>query len=94
MIFMLNNGYNTRESLSSKEELQFQVIHHRKHFDESLESLNKKLESLITYAYSGDIIKTVRVAQSFKSESEYLTSHIDHLLLMLEKLAEPDHGGE
>ncbi len=91
---MLNNGYDTRKSLSAKEDLKFQVSHHRKCFNESLDILNSKLELLIDHAYSGNVIETIRAAKSFKMESEHLTNSIDHLLITIENLAEPDHGGE
>ena len=94
MIFMQNNGYDTRELLSPKEDLQFQVIHHRKYFKESLDALNKKLEQVIEHAYSGNIIETIRAARAFEDETECLANHANHLLIMIEKLAEPDHGGE
>jgi len=91
---MINDQYNVKGELSSEENLKFQITHHRKFFEESLEQLDKKLNALIDHAYSGNVIETVRAAKSFKDESENLTNRIDYLLITIENLAEPDHGGE
>jgi len=86
--------YTQYDGHSSKDELKFQVIHHKRYFQESFETLNSQLDKLLEHAYSGNIVETIRAVRAFKEETEKLSSHADHLLLMIEKLAEPDHGGE
>ena len=86
--------YTQYDGYSSKDKLKCQVIHHKQYFKESFDTLNSQLDMLVEHAYSGNIVETIRAVRAFKEETEKLSSHADHLLLMIEKLAEPDHGGE
>lgn len=88
------NGYNMQKSKNSKDELEFQVTNHKNYFKESLDELNQKLNEIVEHAYSGNFVETIRAARTFKESSEHLAKHADHLIFMIEHLAEPDHGGE
>lgn len=86
--------YTRYDGDSDTDNLKFQVIHHKQYFQESFDTLNTQLDLIMEHAYSGNIVETIRAVKAFKETTDILSSHADHLLLMIEKLAEPDHGGE
>ena len=90
---MILKNYEIAPEQTDKEKLAWHVTHHKRHMSESIKTLEDDLNTLVEYAYSGNIVETIRAVHTFKSEAEHLINTADHLLLMIEGLSEPDHGG-
>ena len=81
-------GYEKRDEYTDKEKVEFHVLHHRHSIRESLEHLHDYTNEVEEFAYSGDIVQTLRSVKRLRNETEHLHSTINHLLEMLEKINE------
>lgn len=90
---MLTYGYQVLDNYPADKKLQTEVSHHKYRLDEELDGIRKAIEEVQTHTRNADIYRAVRVIRQLRDLSQTLFNTCDHLLLSVENLTEPDHGG-
>lgn len=89
----MDNSYEKQDKHTAKKKVTVQVLNHRDSIRESLESLHNYTDQVEEFAYSGDILQTVRYVKRLRDEAKHLHDVVDHLLIMLEQIDSADTNG-